>query len=154
MEFGIRCNTSLMDEKYTQYNKCLLELIKRRSKVQKKNMPCEHALNFDKWKTFSRNYQPIYKPMEFDYCLFTNLPRIIVACNFSRFHWNSKEVSYLSWQKKYPNLKTTCHIKLKLFLWTKLEEILLLAKYLIFFTVALYWTLKNQGIIDLLANNT
>ena len=117
-------------------------------------MPCEHALNFDKWKTFSRNYQPIYKPMEFDCCLFTNLPRIIVACNFSRFHWNSKEVSYLSWQKKYPNLKTTCHIKLKLFLWTKLDEILLLAKYLIFFTAALYWTLKNQGIIDLLANNT
>ena len=26
---------------------------------------------------------------------------------------NSKEVSNLSWQKTYPNLKTTCHIKLK-----------------------------------------
>ena len=25
----------------------LLELIKRRPKVQEKNMPCEHALNFD-----------------------------------------------------------------------------------------------------------
>ena len=31
-------------------------------------------------------------------------------------HSNSKEVSYLSWQNAYPNLKTTCHIKLKFFL--------------------------------------
>ena len=30
-----------------------------------------------------------------------------------RVHSNSKEVSNLSWQKTYPNLKTTCHIKLK-----------------------------------------
>ena len=53
---------------------------------------------------------------EFDYGLFTNLPRIIVTCDFS---------------PRYPNLKTTCHIKLKFFLWTKLIENLLLAKYLI-----------------------
>ena len=50
---------------------------------------------------------------------------------FFRVHSNSKEVSYLSWQNTYPNLKTTCHIKLKFFLWTKLLENLLLAKYLI-----------------------
>ena len=30
----------------------------------------------------------------------------------------------------YPNLKTTCHIELKFFLWTKLLKSLLLAKYL------------------------
>ena len=34
-------------------------LNKRRSKVQEKNMPCEQALNFDQWKTFSENYKPI-----------------------------------------------------------------------------------------------
>ena len=48
-----------------------------------------------------------------------------------RVHSNSKELSYLSWQKTYPNLKTTCQIKLKFFLWTKLLENLLVAKYLI-----------------------
>ena len=32
---------------------------KRRSKVQEKNMSCEHALNFDQWKTFSENYKPM-----------------------------------------------------------------------------------------------
>ena len=60
-----------------------------------------------------------------------NLPRIIVAGEFSPSSSNSKEVSYLSWQNTTPNLKTTCHIKLKFFLWTKLLEYLLLAKYLI-----------------------
>ena len=49
---------------------------------------------------------------------------------FLWIHSNSKEVSYLSWQNTYPNSKTTCHIKLKFFLWTKLLENLLLAKYL------------------------
>ena len=51
---------------------------------------------------------------------------------FLRVHWNSEEVFYLFWQSTYPNLKTTCHIKLKFFLWNKLPENLLLAKFLIF----------------------
>ena len=33
--------------KYLISTKYLLEIIKRRSKVQEKNIPCEHALNFD-----------------------------------------------------------------------------------------------------------
>ena len=33
--------------------------IKRRSKVQEKNISCEHDLNFDQWKTFSKNYEPM-----------------------------------------------------------------------------------------------
>ena len=53
---------------------------------------------------------------------------------FLPVHSNSKEVFYLSWQNTYPHLKTTCHIKLQFFLWTKLLENLLLAKYLIFVT--------------------
>ena len=31
-------------------------------------------------------------------------------------------ISYLSWQNTYPNLKTTCNTKLKFFLWPKLLE--------------------------------
>ena len=57
--------------------------------------------------------------------------RFNVLVTFLRVHSNSKEVSYLSWQNMYPNLKTLSHIKLKFFLWTKLLENLVLAKYLI-----------------------
>ena len=46
-------------------------------------------------------------------------------------HSNSHKVSYLSWQNKYPNLKTTSHIQLNLLFWTKLLENLHLEKYLI-----------------------
>ena len=37
--------------------KYLLELIKRRSKVQENNMSCERVLNFDELKTFYENYK-------------------------------------------------------------------------------------------------
>ena len=50
---------------------------------------------------------------------------------FLRVHSNSKEVSCFYWQNSYPNLKTICDIKAKFFLWNKLLESLLLAKYLI-----------------------
>ena len=56
---------------------------------------------------------------------------LLSLATFLRVHSNSEEVSYLSWQKTYRNLKTTCHNKLKFFLWTKLLENLLLARYLI-----------------------
>ena len=36
-----------------------LELIKRRSKVQEKNMSRERALNFHQWKIFFENYKPV-----------------------------------------------------------------------------------------------
>ena len=54
-----------------------------------------------------------------------------------RVHSNWKEVSYLYWQNMYPNLKTTCDINLIFFLWTKLMENLLLAKYLMSVTAPL-----------------
>ena len=56
---------------------------------------------------------------------------LLSLATFLRVHSTSKEVSYLSWQNMYPNLKATCRIMLKFFLWTKLLESLLLAKYLI-----------------------
>ena len=39
--------------------KYLLELIKRRLKLQEKNISCERNLNFDQWKAFFENYKPI-----------------------------------------------------------------------------------------------
>ena len=63
--------------------------------------------------------------------------KLLSLVTFLRVHSNSKEVSYLPCQNTYPNLKTTCHIKLKFFLWTKLKENLLLAKYIISVTAPL-----------------
>ena len=57
--------------------------------------------------------------------------QLLSLTTFLRVHSNSKEVSYLFDKMRTPNLKTTCHIKLKFFLWTKLLENLLLAKYFI-----------------------
>ena len=56
-----------------------LELIKRRSKVQEKNMLGEHTLDFNQWKKFPKTTSQ----REFDYDFFTNLLRITVASNFS-----------------------------------------------------------------------
>ena len=71
---------------------------------------------------------------------------------FLRVHSNSKEVSYLSWQNTYPNLKTTCHIKLKFFLWTKLIENLLLPKYLISVTAHLMKIAEISSVFKKLDN--
>ena len=60
---------------------------------------------------------------------------------FPWVHSNSKEVSYFSSQSKCPNLKNTCRIKPKFFLWAKLLENLFLTKYLISVTATL--SLKN-----------
>ena len=43
-------------------------------------MSCERALNFDQWK---KHFPKTISQWEIDYGLFTNLPRIIVACDFS-----------------------------------------------------------------------
>ena len=81
-------------------------------------MSCERALNFGRWKRVWSWF--VYKFTE-----------IIVARDFLRVHSNSKEVSYLPWQNKYPNLKTTYHIEPKFFLWTNLLKNVHLAKTLI-----------------------
>ena len=62
---------------------------------------------------------------------------LLSLATFLRVHSNSEEASYLSWQNTYPNLETTCHIKLKFFLWTKLLADLLLSKYIISVAVPL-----------------
>ena len=68
----------------------LLELIKRRSKVQEKNMPCEGSLDFDQWKTFSENCKPIKFLLQFGYKFTQNNCRSRL---FSKF---------IQTQKRYP----------------------------------------------------
>ena len=104
-------------------------LIKRRSKVEENNMSCERALNFDQWNTFSENFKPMRVWLLL--LVYKIYRELLSLATFLQIRWNSKEVSYVFWQNTYPNLKTTCHIQLKFFLWTKLLENLLLAKYLI-----------------------
>ena len=91
----------------------------------------EYHVNMLSILTNEKHFPKTINQWEFGYGLFTNLLRIIVACDLLLVHSNSEEVSYLSWQNSYPNLKTTSHIKLNFFLWTKLPENVLLAKYLI-----------------------
>ena len=97
-------------------------------------MSCECALNFDKWKTFSESYKPMRVWLWLVY-KFTK--------NFCRFHFSQ---SSLNLKRGIPpllkkcisyNLKSSCHIKLKFLLWTKVLENLLLAKYLISVAAAL-----------------
>ena len=107
--------------------KYLLELIKRRSKVQEKNMSCERTLNFDQWKIFSENHEPMQVWLWLAYKFTENNCRLRL---FSEFIQTQMKLSYLSWQNKYPSSKTTCHIKPKCFLWNKLPKDLLLANYI------------------------
>ena len=75
-----------------------------------------------------KHFPKTISQLEFDYSLFTNLPR------FVKF---TDELSYLSWRNTYPNSETTCHIKLTFFLSTKLLKNLLFAKYFISVTAPL-----------------
>ena len=69
---------------------------------------------------------------------------LLSLATFLQAHSNSEEVSYLFWQSTYPNLKTTRHIKLKIFSWTELLENLLLAKYFISVPVPLKYKSINN----------
>ena len=41
---------------------------------------------------------------------------------FHRFHFNSKELSYLPWQSKFSNRMTNFNINPKIFSWTKIPQ--------------------------------
>ena len=68
--------------------------------------------SFEFWpmKNISENYKPMRVWLWLAYRFTENY------CCFLRVHSNSKEVSYLTWQNVYPNLKTACHIKQTFFL--------------------------------------
>ena len=90
--------------------------------------------------TNERHFPKTLYKWEFDYGLFTNLPRTIVPHDFSPSSFKLKRgilpllTKYVSLKN---NLKITCHTKLKFFLWTKLLENFLLAKYFISATAPL-----------------
>ena len=66
---------------------------------------------------------------------------LLSLATFLRVHSNLEEVSY-------PNLKTTSHIKVKFFLWTKLVENLFIAKYVIYVAaplIAHIWQLQTNN---------
>ena len=90
---------------------------------------CNH-LSFISW-CFSLWVSKTLSEWESDYDFLQIYRQLLSLATFLRVHSNSIVVSYLSWQNRYPNLKTTCHIKLKFFLWTTILKNLLLAKYFI-----------------------
>ena len=81
--------------------------------------------------TNEKHFPKTISQWEFDYGFLQIYRQLLSLATYLRVHSNSKEVPYFSWENTYPNLRTTCHIKLKLFLWTKLLENSLLAKYLL-----------------------
>ena len=95
-----KLQTKFTRVKYLISTKYLLEIIKRRSKVQEKNISCERALNLTNEKHFPKTTSQL----EFHYGLLTNLPKIIIQI----------QKRYLTSLDKIPTL--TCHIKLKFFL--------------------------------------
>ena len=100
------------------------------------------CLKFWPMKNISKNYKPINESLIMA-CL-QGYQGFLLFATFLQFHSNSKEASYLYWQNTYPIFKTTCHIKL-VFLWTKLLEILLLAKYLISVAAFLGHKIKRES---------
>ena len=80
-----------------------LELNKIRSKVQEKDMSREPAQQNDQWQTFFENYKPIRVWLWFVYKITENICRSRLIA----------EISYLPFQNKFSNLKTSGHFKLK-----------------------------------------
>ena len=97
-------------------------------------MSCERALNFDQWKTFSENHKPMRVWLWLVHKFTENY---IVPHDISQ----TQKRYPTSLSKMYPNLKTT-YISNYIFLWTKLLENLLLAKYLI--SVAAPVSVQNE----------
>ena len=56
--------------------------IKRRSKVQEKNMSCDRALNFDQRKIFSENYKPMRVWLSLAYKFTKNCQIYRLFCKF------------------------------------------------------------------------
>ena len=60
VSFGIYIHIQYFCGKWeinSKQSKYLLQLIKRRSEIQEKNMQCKCALHFEQWKTFPENYK-------------------------------------------------------------------------------------------------
>ena len=78
------------------------EINKRGSKVQEKNMSCEHALKFDQWKNFSGKYKPVSVWLWFDYKFTENYCRLRLFSEFiqtqQRYPTSFVKVCMLTWK--------------------------------------------------------
>ena len=86
-------------------------------------MSHERVLNFDQWKKFSKNYEPITVWLWLVYKITENNCR-------SPISFKLKRGILPPLTNKYSNWKTTCHTKSTISLWTKLLANKLLVKYL------------------------
>ena len=90
-------------KKWTPKTNYLLELIKRRSKVQEKMCHVNVLLGLTNEKHFPKSISQ----WEFDYGLFINLPIIISACDFSPSSFKTIRgilpllTKYISWLESY-----------------------------------------------------
>ena len=102
LKYVFTCSISLMqpENKLTSNKIWLLALPKIWSKVHEKNISRERSSNFGQLKTFFEKYQS----MRVWICLVYKISRVIVARDFLSSLFSS------SWQNKYSNLKTICHI--------------------------------------------
>ena len=77
-----------------------LELIKRRSKVQEKNMSCKCALNFDQWKTFSENYKPmrVWLWHVYKFNKFSNFSPSSFKLNKKKYPSSLDKICFLTWK--------------------------------------------------------
>ena len=80
----------------------LFELIKRRSKVQEKNMSCKRGLNFDQWQTPSKNYKPMRFWLWFIYKFTENHCRLRLFSEFiqtqKRYPTSLDKIRILTWK--------------------------------------------------------
>ena len=81
------------------------------------------------------------------YGLFTKLTRVIVAHDFLANSFKLKKDILPPLKNRYFNLKTTSHMKPKIFFWTKLLKNLLLGKCLI--SVAATSMTKDSVVVEI-----
>ena len=126
IKFAFTCNISLVWWKIFLLELKALNIYYRQSNGYQKFKKRICHVNVTNEKHLSKTISQ----WKFDYGLFTISSRIIAACDFapSSFKLKSRILPLLT--NTYPNLKSTCHTKLKFFLWTKLLDNLLFAKYL------------------------
>ena len=112
IKFVFTCNIfGMLWEIYSEHL-ISTRLNQKKIKSCRKKMSCERALNFEQCKTFYESYKPVRVWLWLVRKLLKHTENYFRLRLFSEF---IQEVSCLSWQNPYPNLKTTCHIKLNFF---------------------------------------
>ena len=128
--------------------KISIELNQRRIKRSSKEFVTWKYLKFWPMKKISEDYKPINS--------------LVVVClqyyreylSLTTFHWvhsNTKEVSYLPWQNKFPSLKTTYHYYDHVFQ-TNIVAYYQQNQYVRFALYTDLFTLKNYTLLKIKSN--